>query len=50
MVKILNPKSRVTDHPTRVEMLAKARAEAARARVAELRAEFEKRKKTYGLG
>jgi hypothetical protein len=38
------------DHPRRVEMEAKARNAAKQARVIELRAVFEKRKRTYGLG
>lgn len=49
LVRILNPKSRTTDHPTRADMEAKVRAEAKRARVVELRAEYEKRKRKYGL-
>ena len=50
LVRILNPKSEVSDHPRRVEMEAKARGEAKQAKVARLRAKFEKRKRTYGLG
>jgi hypothetical protein len=50
LVKILNPKSRVNDHPTRAEFEAKAAAAAMHARVAELKKLFEKRKRTYGLG
>ena len=38
------------DHPVRVEMEAKARHAAKQARVIELKAVFEKRKRTYGLG
>jgi hypothetical protein len=38
------------DHPVRAEMEAKAHAVAKEARVVELRAKFEKRKRTYGLG
>lgn len=38
------------DHPVRVEMEAKANAERKLARVIDLRAKFEKRKRTYGLG
>lgn len=38
------------DHPVRAEMEEKARTAAKRARVIELRAKFEKRKRTYGLG
>jgi hypothetical protein len=38
------------DHPRRAEMEAKARNAAKQARVIELRAVFEKRKRTYGLG
>lgn len=43
-------KSRVQDHPVRAEMEAKARTAAKQARVIELKAKFEKRKRTYGLG
>ncbi|MGE2714193.1 hypothetical protein ACQI4L_09060 [Mycolicibacterium litorale] len=50
LVKILNPKSRVSDHPTRAEMETKRHVAAKQARVAELRAKYEKRKRTYGLG
>lgn len=50
LVRILNPKSKVSDHPVRAEMEAKKRREAKLARVVELRATFEKRKRTYGLG
>lgn len=38
-----------TEHPIRAEMEAKARTEAKSARVIELRAEFEKRKRIYRL-
>lgn len=38
------------DHPVRAEMEAKKRTTAKLARVVELRAVFEKRKRTYGLG
>jgi hypothetical protein len=38
------------DHPVRAEMQAKAYMAAKQARVVELRAKFEKRKRTYGLG
>jgi hypothetical protein len=38
------------DHPVRAEMEAKARTAAKRARVIELRAKFETRKRAYGLG
>lgn len=38
------------DHPKRAEMEAKAQAAAKQARVVELRAKFEKRKRIYGLG
>jgi hypothetical protein len=41
---------RVEDHPTRAAMEAKARTEAKQARVIDLRATFERRKRTYGLG
>jgi hypothetical protein len=37
------------DHPVRAEMEAKARADAKRARVVELRSTFQKRKHAYGL-
>lgn len=50
LVRILNPKSRVKDHPRRAEMEAKAHLEAKRARVVELSSVFEKRKRAYGLG
>lgn len=50
LVKILNPKSDVKDHPRRVEMEAKSRAEAKKAKAARLREKFEKRKRRYGLG
>lgn len=50
LVRILNPKSRITDHPTRAEIQAKAHAAAKRARMRELRDLFEKRKRAYGLG
>lgn len=49
MVRILNPKSRVTDHPTRADIQAKARRAATLARVAQLKQMFEKRKRAYGL-
>lgn len=38
------------DHPVRAERIEKARAEEKRARVIELRAVHEKRKRAYGLG
>lgn len=38
------------DHPVRAEMEAKAAKDAKLARVIQLRATFNKRKKTYGLG
>jgi hypothetical protein len=38
------------DHPVRAEAEARARTSAKLARVVELRATFEKRKHTYGLG
>jgi hypothetical protein len=38
------------DHPVRAEMEAKARTAAKQARVIELRAVYEKKKRTYGLG
>lgn len=38
------------DHPVRADMEAKARTAAKLARVIELRATFEKRKRIYGLG
>jgi hypothetical protein len=38
------------DHPQRAEMVAKARAEAQLAKVVELRAVYEKRKRRYGMG
>lgn len=50
LVRILNPKSEITDHPKRIEMEAKGRAEAKKARSARLREKFEKRKRAYGLG
>ncbi|MEV5360576.1 hypothetical protein AB0K45_09555 [Micrococcus luteus] len=37
------------DHPVRVEMKARHKAAAKQARVAELRAVYEKRKRRYGL-
>ncbi|WP_292980975.1 hypothetical protein [Mycobacterium sp.] len=42
--------ARFRDHPTRAEIQQKAHAEAKQARVIDLRAKFEKRKRTYGLG
>lgn len=50
LVKILNPKSRISDHPVRAEIESKARTAAKVARVVELKAKFQRRKKTYGLG
>lgn len=38
------------DHPVRAEMETKVRTAAKLARVVELRAVFEQRKQTYGLG
>lgn len=38
------------DHPRRTELEGKARAARKRARVIELRAVYEKKKRTYGLG
>jgi len=38
------------DHPVRAEKDAAAKAAAKKARVIELRAKFEKRKRSYGLG
>lgn len=50
LVKILNPKTRVADHPVRAEMEAKKRKAEKSVRVVELRALYEKRKRRYGLG
>lgn len=50
LVKIFNRDSKVSDHPRRAEMQAKANKAARLARVSELAAKFQKRKKTYGLG
>ena len=50
LVRILNPKSEVSDHPRRIEMESKARAEAKQSKLARMRAKFERRKRTYGLG
>jgi len=50
LVNILNPKSRVKDHPVRAQIEAKAHTAAKEARVIELRAKFEQRKRRYGLG
>lgn len=50
LVKIMAPKSRVSDHPQRAEMEAKARLDAKSARVAELKATYRTRKRKYGLG
>jgi hypothetical protein len=50
LVRILNPKSKVSDHPVRAAMAAKRRMAAKRSRVVQLRAKFESRKRTYGLG
>lgn len=38
------------EHPVRAEMEAKAHKETKRARVIELRAKSERRKRTYGMG
>ena len=43
-------KARFRDHPVRAEMQQKARAEAQRTRVVELRTKFDQRKQKYGLG
>lgn len=50
LVKIMNPKGDVKDHPRRVEMEAKSRSEAKQTKRARMRAKFEKRKRAYGLG
>lgn len=43
-----NGNSPVADHPVRAAMEEKARTEAKLARVAELKAEFKRRKRAYG--
>lgn len=45
-----SPGSRVTDHPTRADMEALVKTAAKNAKVVELRAYYEKRKRAYGLG
>lgn len=50
LARILNPKTDMKDHPRRVEMESKARSQAKQAKLARMRAKFEKRKRTYGLG